>query len=251
MTDTPLISIITVTYNAENYFQKTIDSINKQTCQNFEYIIVDGNSTDSTLDIIKRNKKVISKWISETDSGLYDAMNKGLEMATGDFVWYINAGDEIYNSKTLSLILEEASGIDADILYGEALIISDEGSEISMRRKSAPEKLNWKSLKQGMLVCHQSFIPRRSIVPLYDLKYKYSSDFDWEIKCLKKAKNILNTKLILSRFLDGGKSKKTIIPSLKERFRIMVKYYGLLSSLINHIPITLRFISFYLRHRRF
>ena len=251
MADTISISIITVTYNAEKYLQNTINSIDKQSYQNIEYIIVDGNSSDGTVDIIKRNTKLISKWISEPDTGLYDAMNKALNMASGEFVWFINAGDEIYDANTLKLIFDNASAQNADLLYGEAMIVNEEGNEIGMRRKSTPEKLNWKSLRKGMVVCHQSFLPKRSIAPLYDLKYKYSSDIDWEIKCLKKAKSIVNTKLVLSRFLDNGRSKKTIIPSIKERFRIMVKYYGLLSSILYHIPIILRFFVFYLRHGRF
>lgn len=251
MADTPFISIITVTYNAEKYLQKTIDSIRKQTCQNIEYIIVDGNSTDQTVNIIKNNKNYISRWISEPDEGLYDAMNKGLKMATGNFVWFINAGDQIYMKDTIKQILDKASEYNADLLYGEALIINEEDKEIGMRRKSAPEKLSWKSLKKGMVVCHQSFIPNRTIAESYDLNYKYSSDIDWEIKCLKKAKSIVNTRLILSRFLDNGQSKKTIIPSIKERFRIMVKNYGLITTIVNHIPIMLRFIGFYLWHGRF
>lgn len=251
MSDPVSISIITVTYNAEKYLQNTINSIDKQTYQNIEYIIVDGNSSDGTVDIIKKNIKLISKWISEPDKGLYDAMNKGLNMASGEFVWFINAGDEIYDANTLKLVLDKASSQNADLLYGEAMIVNEEGDEIGMRRKSAPEKLNWKSLRKGMVVCHQSFLPKRSIAPLYDLKYKYSSDIDWEIKCLKKAKSIVNTKLVLSRFLDNGQSKKTVIPSIKERFRIMVKYYGILPAVLNHIPIILRFFAFYLRHGRF
>jgi glycosyltransferase involved in cell wall biosynthesis len=245
------ISIITVVYNGSKYLEATINSVIKQKSNDFEYIIVDGGSTDGTVELIVKNEKHISQWVSEPDNGLYDAMNKGLKMASGDFVWFINAGDEINDANTLKLILKKASEQNADLLYGEAMIIGEGGSEIGMRRKSAPEKLNWKSFKRGMVVCHQSFIPKRAIAPLYDLKYKYSSDIDWEIKCLKKAKSIVNTKLVLSRFLDNGQSKRTIIPSIKERFRIMVKYYGLLSSVLNHIPIILRFFVFYFRHGRF
>lgn len=245
------ISIITVVYNVADLLEKTIKSIVGQTCTNFEYIIIDGASTDGTVNIIKKYANQINYWVSEPDEGLYHAMNKGLKMATGDFVWFINAGDEIFDENTLQNLVKLADRKHADLLYGETLIIEKNGNNIGMRRQTVPENLSWKSLKMGMVVCHQSFIPHRSIAPLYNLKYLYSSDIDWLIKCLKKGENIVNSKQILSRYLDGGKSKKTIIPSIKERFRIMVKNYGLISSVLNHIPIALRFVSFYFRHRRF
>jgi glycosyltransferase involved in cell wall biosynthesis len=245
------ISIITVVYNGVRFLEQTILSIINQTSKDYEFIIIDGGSDDGTLDVIRKFEKHISKWISESDSGLYDAMNKGLKMATGEYVWFINAGDEIFGQQTLGQLINRTTRTAPDILYGETMIIDEHGKEIGMRRKTAPEKLTWKSLKQGMVVCHQSFIPRRFIAPYFDLNYKYSSDIDWEIKCLKKARNIDNTKLILSRFLDGGQSKSTIIPSLKERFSIMVKNYGPVLSVVNHIPIVLRFFWFYLRNKRF
>lgn len=89
------ISIITVTYNAEKVLAKTLDSIRKQEYNNIESIIVDGASNDRTVDIIKEYSDVVTNWISESDKGLYDAMNKGLDMATGDYVWFLNAGDTI------------------------------------------------------------------------------------------------------------------------------------------------------------
>lgn len=245
------ISVITVVFNAEKYLESTIESVIGQTNGNYELIIIDGGSKDGTLNIIQKYKPNISYWISEPDKGLYDAMNKGLKAATGDYVWYINAGDKLYDENTLENLIEIAGRTKADILYGETMIIDTEGNPIGKRRLSAPETLNWKSLKRGMLVCHQSFIPKCSIAPQYNLQYKCSSDIDWEINCLKKAAIIVNTKLYLSQFLDGGRSKKTILPSLRERFTIMQKHYGLVTTLFNHMSIPLRFIAYYLRYRRF
>lgn len=247
---TPLVSVITVVFNGAQFIESTIRSIISQRCKNFEYLIVDGGSTDGTLDIIRKYEENISKWISGPDLGLYDAMNKGIDMATGDYLWFINAGDEIYNEETLCNIFKNFTK-PADIFYGETMIIDKMGNKIGMRRKKTPENLSWKSLKKGMVVSHQSILVSKRIAPHYDLKYSCSADIDWVIKSLKSAKQVINTQMILSRFLDGGRSKSTIAASLNERFRIMVSYYGWLSTLINHLPITFKFIIFFLRNRRF
>jgi glycosyltransferase involved in cell wall biosynthesis len=248
--DKPVVSLITVVYNGKRFIEPTIRSVINQKCTNFEYIIVDGGSTDGTLDIIRKYEKQISKWITEPDSGLYDAMNKGINLATGDYLWFMNAGDEIYDPEVLCKIFENIKD-NADIYYGETIIIDPDRNEIGMRRQKTPEKLDWKSLKKGMVVSHQSFIVKKTIAPYYDLNYKCSSDIDWVIKSLKASKQIENTHLILSRFMDGGRSKSTIVPSLKERFKIMVRHYGLFLTIINHFPIALRFFKYILSNRRF
>jgi len=99
-----------------------------------------------------------------------------------------------------------------------------------------------------MLVCHQSMIVKKSVVSKFDLKYKYSSDVDWSIKCLKKSENIFNSEMIISRFLDGGVSKKRMKASLKERFIIMSEYYGLIPTLIRHFWFVIRAGFFKLIH---
>jgi glycosyltransferase involved in cell wall biosynthesis len=248
---TPTISIITVVFNGKETLEKTITSVSAQTYRNIEYIVVDGNSNDGTVEIIKNNSGTISRWISEPDNGLYDAMNKGLKMAKGDYIWFVNAGDQIYNAQTLEKIFGKAPDLHADIYYGEVTIIDSNGNEIGMRRQKLPEKLTWKSLKMGMVVSHQAFIVKRSLAPFYNLQYKYSSDIDWVICSLKSSKNTLNTKQVLSKFLDGGRSKQTIIPSLRERFIIMAQYYGLIPTIMYHFPIAFKFLVFLIRNKRF
>ncbi len=245
----PLVSIITVVYNSELYIEKTILSIINQEYSQFEFIIVDGGSTDRTIEIIQKYEKFITKWISEKDNGLYDAMNKGIKMASGEYLWFINSGDEVYSNTVLQEILPNAHFL-PDIIYGETEIIDYKGQSLGMRRHSAPEKLNWKSLKHGMLVCHQSFIVKKEIVEDYNLNYKYSSDFEWLIRILKKAATIHNSGLILSKFMDGGQTSRTLIPGLKERFKIMIKNYGLITTILNHFLFAIKLAFFFVKNKR-
>ena len=186
------ISVITITFNAEQFLKETMQSVLKQTYTDIEYIIVDGKSTDGTVEIIKsfeaemKAKSIDFRWISEPDKGLYDAMNKGLRMATGDFVWFINAGDQIYDSTIAQKVADAiAANEHADVVYGQTLIIDQNGTPCSERHKIAPKNLQFKSLLNGLVVCHQSIVVRRSIAPNYNLQYRYSADYDWVCGVLK------------------------------------------------------------------
>ena len=247
----PKISIITIVYNGIDTLDKTIKSIVNQEYKNIEYIIIDGNSTDGTQNLIASYGDKISKWISEPDSGLYDAMNKGIKLATGDYLWFINSGDLIPEQTTLSAIFDSSMTLDGDIYYGDTMMIDIDGDIIGERRLSPPGKLTWKSFKNGMVVSHQSFIAKRSLAPLYNTKYRFSADFEWCLTILKASTKIINTNRVLSHFLDGGITKKNIVPGLKERFRIMVHYFGIASTLLYHIPIATRFFRFWIKNKRF
>ena len=174
----PKFSIITVTYNAAKVLEDTIQSIVTQTYKNLEYIIVDGGSTDETLDIIHKYQEHITTVISEPDQGLYDAMNKGIKLATGDYLCFLNAGDGLHEDDTLLQMVHSINGTALPgVLYGETEIVDSQGHFLYMRRLSAPATLTWKSFKQGMLVCHQAFFARRDLVEPYDLRYRFSADF--------------------------------------------------------------------------
>jgi glycosyltransferase involved in cell wall biosynthesis len=190
------ISIVTVVYNAEDHIEQTINSIINQTYQNIEYVIVDGGSTDKTLDIIKNYDKHISLWISEKDNGIYDAMNKALNLITGDYVWFMNAGDEIYSKTTVEEIFKDFPN--EDVFYGKTQLIKQDGNVLKIT--TTPQSLNWKSFQFGMVVSHQSIIFKSSLISKYDLSYKIVSDQDWIINNLKKSKNIKNTNQVLSKF---------------------------------------------------
>lgn len=238
----PLFSVITVTYNAGKNLETTLQSVCAQQDAQIEYIVVDGGSTDGTLEVIGRYSSCIAKWISEPDQGLYDAMNKGLKLATGDYVWFLNAGDTLRQTDVVRQLSEIAvrEGF-PDILYGETDLVDAEGKFIAERRLKAPERLSWESFRMGMLVCHQSFIVRRALAPSYDLTYRFSGDFDWCIRCMKSAACIVNTHLRLVNYLYEGLTTRNRKASLKERYRIMVKYYGRLPVTALHIWFAIRF----------
>lgn len=241
----PVFSIITVTYNASQWLERTILSILSQSYGSIEYLVIDGGSTDGTVDIIRQYASGIAYWVSEPDQGLYDAMNKGLQRATGDYVWFINAGDTLYTADTVQRIVSSIKKKVSlpDVLYGETAIVDAEGRSLGMRRLKAPKKLTWKSFRMGMLVCHQSFITKRALAPLYNTDYRLVADYEWCIRCLQQARTIHNTRLILSNFLDEGLSSVHRKASLKERYEIMCRYYGKLSTVVLHGWFALRFYT--------
>ena len=241
----PIFSIITVTYNAGKVLEDTILSVISQTYRNVEYIIVDGASKDNTLEIIGKYSKYISKMVSEPDKGLYDAMNKGIRMATGDYLCFLNAGDKFHDKETLQQIAETLKNKDLpDVIYGETAIVDEVGNFLHMRRLSTPEHLNWRSFKQGMLVCHQAFLAKRELTLKhpYDMHYRFSADFDWCIRIMKEAKCLHNTRLTLVDYLNEGMTTRNHKASLKERFRIMVKHYGWVSTILHHCWFVIRLI---------
>ena len=233
---TPRFSVITVTYNAADVLEDTIQSVITQTYHHVEYIIIDGGSTDGTLGIIRRYRDRIACVVSERDRGLYDAMNKGMARATGDYLIFLNAGDSFHEDDTLLHAVHSLAGGEElpDVIYGETELVDREGHFVRMRRLSAPRRLTWRSFRQGMLVCHQAFWPKAEIAPQYDLRYRFSADFDWCIRILKQAKATHNTRLTLIDYLDEGLTTRNHRASLLERFRIMAHHYGWACTLLCH-----------------
>ena len=239
----PIFSIITVVFNGEAYIEGTIQSVVNQTYPHVEYLIIDGASKDKTLEIVKKyTEKHSIKCISERDKGLYDAMNKGLKMATGDFVLFLNAGDRLISRDTLEKIAAQATP-QTDILYGETMLVDEKYDHIGTRSEltvqKLPEQLTWKSMKNGMVVCHQSFLSHRKLTPQY-LEGNLAADIDWVIKCLQSAENITNTHIVISEYLMGGVSKKQHQQSLKDRYAVLKTHFGFLPNIFNHIYIVWR-----------
>lgn len=234
-----MFSIITITYNASEHLEKTIQSVLNQSDDLIQYLIIDGGSTDGTIDIIKKYEAEL-QWISEPDKGLYDAMNKGLSLANEDYVWFINAGDILKEGivKELATLIKQKR---SDIIYGETDLIDEKGIILGARRLKTPKSLTWKSFRMGMLVCHQAFIVKREISPNYNLKYRFSADYDWCIRCMKQTNSILNSNLRLVNYLNEGMTTANRKESLKERYKIMCTYYGNLPTMMLHCWFAIRF----------
>ena len=247
----PIFSIITVTYNAERVLERTIQSVAEQSYKGIEYILIDGNSKDRTLAIAEQYKGVISQLVSEPDKGIYDAMNKGLQRATGDYICFLNAGDTFYTKETLATIvsslekrkgrIENDKGM-PDIVYGETAIVDEMGIFLHTRRLKAPKKLTWKSFKKGMLVCHQAFFVQRKLAQKesYNLTYRFSADFDWCVRLMKRAKEMHFTEATLINYLNEGTTTQNHKASLKERFHIMCHHYGTVSTVLHHAWFAIR-----------
>lgn len=244
----PKLSVITIVYNNVKDIERTMLSVLNQTYPNIEYILIDGASTDGTKDVIYNYKSRLAQFISEPDKGIYDAMNKGLALATGDYVLFMNSGDEIYDTETVTEVFETAAS--ADIYYGETEMFDEHWESLGQRRHRAPEEFNWKSFRYGMSISHQAIYIKRAIAEPFDLQYKYSADIDWIIRAAKKASNIVNTHTYVAKYLVGGISKQKHLDSLKERFNIFTKYYGLIPNLINHVLIAVNLAQYFVRNRK-
>lgn len=243
----PKLSVITIVYNNVRDIKRTIESVINQTYHDIEYLIIDGASTDGTLEVIKLYENRVSKIVSESDKGIYDAMNKGLALAKGDFILFMNSGDEIYDKDTITHVFNQP---EADIYYGETEMFNDDWQSLGQRRHKAPKTFNWRSFKYGMNISHQAIYIRKSLTELYDLQYKYSADIDWIIKAAKKTKNIRNVNRYVAKYLVGGMSKKKHKESLKERFNIFSKYYGFTANVLNHVVIAFNLGWYYLKHKK-
>lgn len=230
----PLISIITVCYNAQNEIGATLESIKAQTFKEFEYIIVDGASKDDTLKVVERSGVVPAHIVRERDKGIYDAMNKGLKLATGKYLMFLNAGDSLYSPTTLQQIASVAKS-NPDVIYGDTAIVDSERKFLYPRKHRPPVTLTHNSFKNGMLVCHQAFLPKRETAPMYDMQYRFSADFDWCVKILSKAKHNASIEGYMVNYLEEGATTRNHIKSLRERFIIMSKHYGFVTTLLKHI----------------
>lgn len=248
------VSIVTITYNAARTLQRTLDSVACQTYADIEHLIIDGASKDDTVAIAERYKAMSRHEVviqSEPDKGLYDAMNKGLQKATGDYLVFLNAGDTLYAPDTIETVVKPTANSQKPIavIYGDTAITDAEGNFLHLRTHRPPEQLTWKSFKQGMLVCHQSFYVLTSLarqIP-YDLQYRHSADVDWCIRIMREAERqqlaLVNTHAILANFEEGGDTTQHHRDSLKERFKIMMHHYGLVQTVVMHAWFILRAVA--------
>ena len=232
----PLISVITVTFNAADILEPTLKSVADQTFKDYEHIIVDGNSTDDTLSIAAMAGTPQLQIHSKPDNGIYHGMNRGLKYAKGKYVIFLNAGDRFASRNTLSKYAEAAMEGE-DIIYGDTVIVDGSDNILRPRHLSAPEMLTYKSYLGGMLICHQAFMVRRELAPQYSREFKLSADYEWCLDCIERSRitKRRNLRAVTVHYLEGGASQKHKVQSLKERFVIMKRHFGLLSTLKAHL----------------
>ncbi|WP_298766055.1 glycosyltransferase family 2 protein [uncultured Polaribacter sp.] len=223
----PLITIITVVYNGEEYIEKTIQSIINQTYTNFEFIVIDGGSTDNTLNIIKKYENKISYFISEPDKGIFDAMNKGLQKANGEWVNFMNSGDMFYDFNVLKSVFCFDYN-DFDMIYGDVNLFDDKDSYF-VKSKTNKIKINLNA------ICHQSVFIKTKMHPAFSLNYKLSADHQI-IYGFIKNKKVKYLNIFISKILIGGVSSN-LKDTRKEKFKITLNNG-------NHIDILLSFFLY-------
>lgn len=242
----PLFSIITVARNASTTLAPTLGSVKGQTFTDYEYIFIDGASTDGTVNLVDGAGIGRLRLISEPDAGIYDAMNKGLGMATGDYVIFLNAGDSFHSPDTLALMARAAATTpdkeQPGIIYGQTQLVDTARQRVADRHLRAPERLTLKSFSRGMVVCHQAFAPLRKLTSTFDTRYRFSADYDWCIRCLQHSRRNVYVDAVLIDYLNEGITTANHRASLRERFGIMVRYYGLFPTLARHISFAIRYL---------
>ena len=235
------ISIITVTLNSEKTLQETIDSVAGQNYDDLEYIIVDGGSTDSTLDIIKKNNNKISRWISEKDYGISDAFNKGIKLSSGDVVGIINS-DDMLSDDALNTI-EKNMREDTDVLYGNAISFAEDISPYLERASSLD------GLYTSMVLLHPAVFVRKSAYEQYgffDIQYKCCMDRDLLLRMYTHGAKFQYIDTVLAKIRQGGVNQRLYLTTtVTEGERISIAY-GMSKWKAKTISILKR-VRFYLR----
>lgn len=207
-------SIITITYNCEAFIEKTIQSVLEQNFKDFEYIIIDGNSSDATLKIINKYRELVDIIVSEPDQGIYDAMNKGLNLAQGQFVNFLNAGDSFCSPDILELVKDKIE-MDTKIVSGDFNLFN---LNSGLNKKIKTKKLNIENLKRDFRACHQAIFINHKIAPNYDKSFKIRADYLWVIESVLKVTNrqIVKINIPIINYLQEGSSFHSFWKSLYE-----------------------------------
>ena len=231
------VSIITVCFNSREYIRQTIESVLNQSYKNIEYIIIDGGSTDGTVAIVKEYERLFSgrlKWVSEKDNGIYDAMNKGIELATGDIIGILNS-DDWYENSAIEEVVKYA--VEDEIIFGNSMLVSDTEKILSVPHKNYIDY----TLTKGMPFCHQSaFIPKSiyNQIGKYDIKFNIVADYDFIYRCIEGNVRFVYIDSILANFRLGGisdrKYLKSIVQNSKVRLRHKPRYVAETVRIINY-----------------
>ncbi len=244
----PRLSIITVNYNNLEGLKRTVDSVKQQTFQDFEYIVIDGNSTDGSVDYLKQNTNRFDFWVSEPDSGVYEAMNKGIKHASGDYLLFLNSGDHFYNNKVLEKNKEHIK--DFDLVYFDLQVVEGDKTFI----KTYPDALSFSYFVEDTLPHPATFINKEAFLRtnLYKEDFKIVSDWKFFIDAICKYN--LSYKHIakpLSTFYIGGLSSnpKNQVVKFNEKEAVLKTDYAIFTQDVNDILLYRKKIN-NLRHSR-
>ena len=233
-----LITVITICYNAEQFIERTLQSVVNQTFQDYEFLIQDGGSSDRTIALVEKYKTDKFSIYREKDNGIYDALNKALAHARGEYVCFLHAGDTFFSKDTLDKIFS-SSGL-PDFIYGDTLILNEQSGKTRpwFKKKPALKDFSYRSFLNGMVVCHQSMVVKREKCQAYTVgKWKIANDLDWTIRTLKNCKSYKDTEFPITYFLEGGVSDQRRKQALKERFQILREHFGIIPTLLQHAKI--------------
>jgi len=220
-----LFSIITVCYNAEDVLNETIQSVVGQKFEQIEYIIIDGNSTDGTLNIIRNYEDKVDCVISEPDQGIYDAMNKGLRLAKGKFVNFLNAGDRFVSNSILNEITSQIDISFTEIISGDFILINNKNNT---QRNIRTKSISYNNLKKDFYACHQSIFINKNIAKEYDLNYQIKADYKWVLEALAQVKEDQVCKLDfpIVYYAEEGFSNNYLFKNLKELIQLHYEFFG-------------------------
>ncbi|TPG40095.1 glycosyltransferase family 2 protein [Flavobacterium pectinovorum] len=225
----PKISIITVVYNDGKNISRTIESVINQSYNHIEYVIIDGGSTDSTVEEINKYRNKIDVFISEKDKGIYDAMNKGIQLCSGEWLLFLNSGDFFHSTDILDLMsrhIEQSNN--SDIIYGDFNVLS-EGVKFGFVNKATDVN----RIKKDMIFSHQACLIKRSLHQknIYDLKYRICADYDFLLQSYLEGAKFYKVSEVIATVSNGGLSDMNRINVFKERLQIK---NTLTPSLMNH-----------------
>ena len=226
----PLVTIVTVVRNAREAIRATIESVINQTYENIEYIVIDGNSDDGTVDVIRGYEEHIDYWLSETDGSPYEAMNKAIDLASGEWINFMNSGDHFYNADVVREIVAQFSR-DNDFVYGHYIY-----GDNAIPTKAVDFDILWQQLRSNMInrawmygfPCHQALFSRTDVLKRYkySLNYKFAAEQDTLLHAYLDNHKCLRLDIVVAHYAGGGISFKHQVRSLIERWRILKKIQG-------------------------
>jgi glycosyltransferase involved in cell wall biosynthesis len=227
MARSPEISIITVVFNPGADFVKTVQSVANQAYKNIEFIIVDGGSTDGTVDFLEGHPGAVTKWISEPDKGIYDAMNKGIGMATGEYITFLNAGDCYTSPEVVSELFSDLPESMPHLVYGDVILVWNHSGRTTYQKSMAFTRenlLRWTT----QVVCHQSLFVRRDIAPLYDTRWRFKSELNWYFDLVEKIPDLrIHYKQIpIVNYDTRGKGQQNFWSNMREMILLVKERFG-------------------------